>query len=102
MTESILLLHTITILKCILNTEDFDLQKYIGKYCREELSEGVLKDFKEAVCKIVLKDSRELLTKYAKRCQILFSFTKLKKNIYKKTLNYACNLFTSCQLVGKM
>lgn len=41
------------------------------------VSEAVLKDFKEAVCKVVSNNSKELLTKYA-RYQIMFSLKKIK------------------------
>lgn len=59
-------------LKFILNTEEFDLQKYTAKYSGEELAETVLKGFKEAAYKIVLKDSKKLLTNVQKDANFFF------------------------------
>lgn len=68
-------------LKFVLNTEEFDLQKYTAKYSGEELAETVLKGFKEAAYKIVLKDSKKLLTKCTKRCQFFFYKNKKKGDL---------------------
>lgn len=42
------------------------------------VSEAVLKDFKKGVCKVVSNNSKEMLTKYARRCQIMLKII-LKK-----------------------
>lgn len=74
-----LLLRTITVLKFILNAEDFDLQKYTAKYSGEELPETVLKDFKEAAYKIVQKTPRNCWLNVQKDAKFCSIFTKIIK-----------------------